>query len=168
MPRYSALVVGDLNQLKLFRFESYKIGGCWGDYFVLKPGRMGTGKHGERAHSNRDKPFSPRYFDQVYRCDIDYEATKRKGTEDALEEWNDTSGRYCIDEDDTVEEYVSRNSSIATSLVIAGGKLYDFEGPYWWTDKTTQTEGRKWEEEFDKLILSLPDDTMLTIVDVNI
>lgn len=66
------------------------------------------------------------------------------------------------------EEYIqkAKNTAISTFAVVKDGKWYEKGKMGWWG--ITIGEKDNWEEEFGKLIDSVPDDTLLSIYDCHI
>lgn len=68
----------------------------------------------------------------------------------------------------TWEQYVkvARMKAISTFAVLMGGKWYARGDMGWWG--SVGNENDTWDEEYEKLLNTVPDDTMLTIVDCHI
>lgn len=68
------------------------------------------------------------------------------------------------------EDYLEeiRNSAITTCAVIKDGKWYERGEMGWWGISTNEKDEDDWNKEFNELINSLPDDTLLTLVDCHI
>lgn len=68
------------------------------------------------------------------------------------------------------EEYLKgiRGSAIITYSVIKDYKWYEQGEMGWWGISSNEKDQDKWNEEFNELIESIPDDTLLTIVDCHV
>lgn len=68
------------------------------------------------------------------------------------------------------EEYTSvyRKKALSTFAVLKEGKWYTKGDMGWWGHVTNEKDPSTWEEEFNKLINDLPEDTLLTLVDCHI
>lgn len=62
----------------------------------------------------------------------------------------------------------ARNGAIATFAVLKDGKWYERGSMGWWGCVADEKNKEEWYNEFSSLIDSLPDDTLLTIVDCHI
>lgn len=82
--------------------------------------------------------------------------------------------RYGWDMDDTLcwslDNYIqrARNGAGSTFAVIKDGKWYQRGEMGWWGAVSDEKNTDDWHKEFAALIDSLPDDTMLTVVDCHI
>lgn len=92
------------------------------------------------------------------------EAKKLLST-DEIYTWYDVEDFLC-----TLEEYVQNaiDSSISTFAVIKDGQWYERGKMGWWGMVTDEKNRPKWNKEFSKLLDSISDDTLLTIVDCHI
>lgn len=70
----------------------------------------------------------------------------------------------------TRDEFIARagRSAISTFAVILNGKWYQRGEMGWWGCVSDEKDQDEWNEEFDKLVMSIPDDTLLTVVDCHI
>ena len=70
----------------------------------------------------------------------------------------------------TKEEYIEREKqkAILTFAVVKDGKWYERGSMGWWGCVSDKKDRDKWNKEFNKLIESVSDDTLLTIVDCHI
>lgn len=68
------------------------------------------------------------------------------------------------------EQYLkqARQSSIVTFAVLKDGKWYERGEMGWWGIVSDEKDKSKWDEEFSKLLDSLPPETILTVVDCHI
>lgn len=157
------------------KWDWYQIGGRWSGFFKLKPNT--SGKLGEKSFMvEGDIPTG--YADQARKGDIDWEGMCKEGYEHAEKDWDkahnleaNDEGRYFtygIKKDDTKESFCKRCSSPCTFAVLKDGVWYERGEMGWWACVSNEKEESEWEEEFNKLIENLPDDTLLTVVDCHI
>jgi hypothetical protein len=80
--------------------------------------------------------------------------------------WSEDLERYRA----TREEFVAtaRASAIATFAVLKDGQWYERGSMGWWGMVRDEKDEATWAREFGALIDSLPDDTLLTVVDCHI
>jgi hypothetical protein len=67
------------------------------------------------------------------------------------------------------EEYIerARNKAICTFAVLKDGQWYERGAMGWW-GMVADDKGDEWPKQFNELLDSLPDDTLLTVVDCHI
>jgi len=156
-------------------WDWYEIGGRWRGYFKLKKGTKGT--LGEsRVFDNPPTDDA----DQARKSTIDFEAMKRTNRDHAEKVWKKYQEKvvngeqiepyfmYGIHKDDTKEQYVKRQSSVATFAVLKDGMWYEKGSMGWFGIATNEKDENDWNEEFDQLLADLSDDTLLTVVDCHI
>lgn len=70
----------------------------------------------------------------------------------------------------TREQYIesAKNSVLCTFAVIKDGKWYERGNMGWWASVSDEKDKETWTSMFWNLINSLPDDTLLTVVDCHI
>jgi hypothetical protein len=117
----------------------------------------------------------PGGVDQARKGDIDFDGMRRLKLKEARENWKkflalqdkDTrekeAYRLEIEKGDTKEKYMRRMASIATFGVVKDGQWYEKGQMGWWGIVRDKKEDEAWQEEFDKLLDGLPDDTLLTV-----
>ena len=153
----------------------YVMGGRWLGHFKLKKGKRGKlGRCG--TGGNR-----PKYdADQAKKGDIDFEGTRRANRKRAKKHWRLFEIKallakdawpyvdYDVYMDDTRETYIKRMSSIATFAVLKDGQWYErcSKGPF--TDVHNAKAYDAWNEEFERLLADISDDTLLTVLDCHI
>lgn len=90
--------------------------------------------------------------------------------DEAFEKYPDNvanrSFMYGIEKDMTKEEYINKYSNFSAYAVLMDGKWYEKGEMGWWAISTN--ENPDWQNEFNELIKSLPEDELLTIVDCHI
>lgn len=153
------------------KWDWYTVGGRWLGFFKLKPDAEGVlGMPG--AFKNKASLDA----DQARKKDIDFETMERFHTFEAEQNWlkaqsekDDTKfWLYDIKKDETKEQYIKRNSRFSTFAVLKEGEWFEKGEMGWWGMVSNEQDEDKWQEEFNKLVDSLPDDILLTIVDCHI
>lgn len=68
------------------------------------------------------------------------------------------------------EKYIkdAQDGAISTFAVLKDGSWYERGKMGWWACVSDEKEDSVWEDEFNKLIKDLPEDTLLTVVDCHI
>jgi hypothetical protein len=159
------------------KWDWYSVGGRWTGFFKIKdnpqyPDDIEIGDPGLMTD-----PAEEGYADSIRLCDIDFEGMKKDLANKLSEKWDKAqeeiaTGRqnilwlYGIEKDDTKESYIERNSEFSTYALIKDGQWYEKGKMGWWG--ISNNENENWKEEFQKLIKSLPQDTLLTVVDCHI
>lgn len=153
------------------KWDWYSIGGRWTGSLKIKknpkyPDDIYVGKPGLMTIPAKDN-----YADSIRLCDIDFEGQKKDTIEKLENDWKEIEQgnidfMYGVDKNETKESYIQKYSNFYTHAVIKDGKWYE-KGEMGWFGITTN-EDENWEEEFDKLIKSLPENTLLTIIDCHI
>lgn len=79
--------------------------------------------------------------------------------------WSDLENYQC-----TKEEYIQRyyDGAISTFAVLKDGEWYEKGEMGWFGQAHNEMSESQWEKEFNALLNSLPDDTLLTVVDCHI
>lgn len=159
------------------KWDWYSIGGRWSGFFKVKD----NPKYPEDLYIGRPGVFDNKpkkgYYDSIRLCDIDFEGMRIDSINEAKNSWNEAQQKilkgdkhvnfmYGIDKDDTEESYVEKHSKFSTYALINNGKWYA-KGEMGWFG-ISNNEDDNWIEELNKLIHSLPEDTLLTIVDCHI
>ena len=75
---------------------------------------------------------------------------------------------YGIDKDETEEQYIERRTRFTTFAVVKDGEWYERGKMGWWAGVSDEKDRTAWQDEFDKLVKGLTDDTLLTLVDYHI
>jgi hypothetical protein len=147
-------------------WDWYSIGGRWTGFFLLKDGaKMNLGIPRVFMRS----PTNPRAVDQARKCDIDWEAMRRRARERAEQSWEEANRmpeskreHYGIRPDDTKQSYVERNEKDAClpEVVLMEGEWEkgtfskEWEKEYrrlrdGWSDEENR---EKWEKDRQKLL----------------
>jgi hypothetical protein len=156
-------------------YDWYVFGGRWIGHLILKPGR--TGKLGTPALMRSAVTSSDR-ADQARKGDIDFLAMGREscarlltGLDEMLragKSFNDWAKQRCgIPDTITTREKLSdyalrRSQACAPAAVVFNGEWF---GPWWIKDELTEAAAEKWDAWYSALLASLPNDTLLTVVD---
>jgi len=75
---------------------------------------------------------------------------------------------YGIKPDQTVEEFAEEEAKVFTFAVVKDGKWYQKGDMGWWGMTSNEKDDDKWIKEWNKLVMSLPPDTLLTMYDCHI
>jgi hypothetical protein len=159
------------------KWDWYQIGGRWTGMFKIKenpkyPEDIQVGSTGlmtERAE--------PGYADSIRLCDIDFEGMKKDKKERAEKNWLSIQDKlskddknvfweYGIDKNTTKEQFIEDSCRFSTYALLKDGEWYAKGEMGWWA--VSSNEDENWFEEFDKMIKSLPENTLLTVVDCHI
>lgn len=144
------------------KWDWYSTGGRWAGFFKAKEGCKGE-LGGEGVYGKEAKEG---YYDIIRKGDIDFEGMKKDALEEAEKDWNEyvnSKSKDIIRE--KKEEYIKRNSVIPTFAVLKDSEWYEKGKMGWWGMVKDEKEEEEWEDEWVKLIESLPDDTLFTILD---
>jgi len=159
------------------KWDWYTIGGRWSGFFKVKD----NPKYPEDLYIGRPGIFdnSPKsgYVDSIRLCDIDFDGMKLDSINKSKETWKEVQQKilngdktiqfiYGIDKDETEESYVKKNSEFSSYALLKDGVWYA-KGEMGWFGMSNN-DNDNWTEELNKLIDSLPEDTLLTIVDCHI
>jgi hypothetical protein len=163
------------------KWDWYSVGGRWSGFFLLKNGA--TGKLGMPGIYGREEENElPNRADQAKKGDIDWEGMRQNQIENSKKLWqkvvvegkdkyqpDELNFLYGITPEDTIETFVEKRSKFpATFAVLKDGNWYEKGKMGWWGITTDEKPDSEWENEFQKLIEDLPDDTLLTVVDCHI
>lgn len=158
------------------KWDWYSIGGRWTGFFKIKdnpkyPNDICTGRPGLMT-----EPADDNYADSIRLCDIDFEGMRIDSAKKYEKYWNecqekisngDKSANFIYGiKDQTKEEYIDQSSNFSTFAVIKDGIWYEKGKMGWWG--ITSNEKDDWQDQFNNLIKSLPEDTLLTVVDCHI
>jgi len=159
------------------QWDWYSIGGRWPGFFKIKenpkyPDNICLGEPGLMTKKARSG-----YADSIRICDIDFEGMKKDKFNELKETWSKVQNNiekedksvywmHGITPEDTEETYIERYSNFSTYAVIKDGEWYA-KGEMGWFGMSSD-ENENWKENFTKLIESLPEDSLLTLVDCHI
>jgi hypothetical protein len=184
---FLTIVIGDDPEIQIARcrgeFDWYQFGGRWSGHLVLKPG--GRGRVGLCGMCLRAAPVvqgvPARRADQAAKGDIDFTAMTAEKFAGLIADWDElekrgTTSDECEREKFDIPEschtrkqfeaYAQRRSShCAPSAVICGGEWF---GPWWLSDEPAEIAIEKWDAWYSSLLASLPDNTLLTVIDCHV
>lgn len=154
------------------KWDWYQLGGRWSGFFILKKGKKGKlGNHRLKEFDPSVADLPPDRADQARKGDIDFVAMRKELADQAEKWWKEfKSGKGFWDDkkDSTKKEFISKHSKVATFAVLKDGVWYEQGEMGWWGVVRDEKDPDKWQGEFDKLINGLPDNTLLSVVDVHI
>jgi hypothetical protein len=156
------------------QYDWYQLGGRFSGHLVLKPVRKGLpGRSGICT--------APGRADQARKGDIDFAAMSRERYASFLDAWSElertgraidrwTKWSYDIPETVTTREQLrvyalTRSAHNAPAAFVVGG---EWTGPWWVTEGFTEDGAVRWDVRFAMLLASLPDDTLLTVIDCHV
>ena len=140
------------------KWDWYELGGRWKNMLKLKT-----------YHSS----------DSAMIKDIDFERMERDSQKKCEETWdsyvkleesekNFTAYMNGISKEDTKESYIENNKKFSTFAVIKDGKWYEKGEMGWWACVSNEKESSNWGKEFDSLLKSLPEETLLSVYDCHV
>lgn len=148
-------------------YDWYEVGGRWAGHLILRPGRAGP-------------PGSPGRADQARKGEVDFAAMAAECYRRLVSVWEEFErggaaagpGRrsVLIPEPITTrrefEAYARRRAPHAapSALVYRG----EWSGPWWAAGGPTVEAAERWDAGYSDLLASLPDDTLLTVVDCHV
>lgn len=166
---------GQLERLRS-KYDWYVYGGRFSGHLVLKPRR-------EESPAPRPSPWprQPGRVDEARKGDIDFEAMSRVSYEEFLSAWDkleaagrtsDPAAKWCYDipESVTTRERLAdyargRSAHLAPTVVVVGGEWF---GPWWMAEDFTEEGIARWDAWYAALLASLPDETLLTVIDCHV
>ena len=80
--------------------------------------------------------------------------------------WLEDYAFFNVSEEEFIAKVKSR--ALCTFAVLKNGQWYEKGQMGWWGLVSNEKEEQKWNEEWYRLVMSLPEDTLLTIVDCHI
>lgn len=157
------------------KWDWYQIGGRWSGFFKIKdnpkyPDDILTGSPGLMTPAAK-----PGYADSIRLCDIDFEGMKKEKIEQAEKNWEAAENeidksmlywKYGIEKDQTKENYIINQSKFSTYALLKDGEWFAKGEMGWWAISTNENEN--WGAQIERLISTLPEDTLLTVVDCHI
>ena len=141
------------------KWDWYSIGGRWQNIILTKSGE---------------------FVDSARKGDIDFEEMHRIGIEDRKKSWQkylEENERdpvhekfnmflYGVEKGDTEESYVARTSEFITYAVLKDGVWRGRGDMGWWGISSNEKD--TWDEEFKRILESIKDDEVITVVDCHI
>lgn len=153
------------------KWDWFVIGGRWSGYLKAKEGCRGElGDTFRTSPERRESLNSKGFYDVLKKGEVDFEGMKKQAIEMAVEHW----GKQIVTVEDLEgkgekkKDFVKRNSGISTFAIVKDGQWYERGSMGWFGCVSDEKPDDQWEEEWNKLILNLPDDTLLTLVDCHI
>jgi len=173
------------------KWDWYQVGGRWSGFLKLKDGIGIQGKLGVKSWTNENEEIPMNKADQARKCDIDFDGMRKEKFEESCKEYeefeialkdnpekamNEHYWTYGIknvgDKDNIVletrEQYLKRTANPSTFAVVKDGKWYERGEMGWWGCVGNEKDHGEWNEEFMKLLESVSDDALITIVDCHI
>ncbi len=149
------------------KWDWYSVGGRWSGAFKVKDnpkyyGDLAIGRPG--VFDNKPKQG---YADCIRLGDIDFEGMRIDEIAEATKNWKEAQQKildgenhvqfsYGIHNDDTEESYIKRCSTFSTYSYLKDGE---------WI---SNNENDNFYEDLNKILESLPEDTLLTMVDCHV
>lgn len=156
------------------RWDWWTLGGRWSGFFLLRPD--GEGMRGRDGLMGSH--LSENGVDLVRKGDVDWEAMLAAAAQRAEKTWAEAmeSGRdaghlefmYGIEPSDTRETFVKRRTTLTTFAVLKDGEWYERGRMGWFGCASNEKDASEWSTEWMNLVLGLPNDTVLALVDVHI
>lgn len=172
------------------KWDWYQLGGRYSGRIILKDNATGTlgdltllasddykKEHEQWKHTGAK-------VDQAYKRDIDFEKMLQDRIYTAKEEYakfkkelllaktDEERINICfwnnIKLDTTEEQFLDSVTAFSSFAVLKDGVWYERGGMGWWGVVSNEKDVKEWQSEFDKLLKSLPDDTLLSIYDCHI
>jgi hypothetical protein len=174
------------------KWDWYQVGGRWSGFLKLKKGK--NGNMGEKSWCNEKEEIPEDRVDQAKKGDIDFDGMKSESFEKANKSYDEfekllaqdpekaknnayweygiqnVSGK-AIDKKwipETREQYLKRCAAPTTFAVLKDGKWYQRGEMGWWACVSNEKDGEKWTEEFWKLLQSVDNNEVISIVDCHI
>lgn len=157
------------------KWDWYRIGGRWQGFFKLKEGKEGN--LGEKSFFDKDSQYDPNYCDQAIKGNIDFADMREEVRKKAEENWREMRS-FCLKKDwylndldfPSKEEYIKRkvDRAIAPYAYIKDGEWHSQGEMGWFGISKIIVSERAWNAHVNEMIDSLPDDTLLTLVDCHI
>lgn len=155
-------------------YDFYEVGGRWAGHLILRSGRIGR----IETRGAGTPLVRPGRADQARKGDIDFQAMGWECHNRFLDAWDElertgrTSDRWAkwnrrIPESITTREqlaaYALKRSRVsAPDAVVFEG---EWTGPWWDKDDLTEDAADRWDTWYAALLASLPDETLVTVVD---
>ncbi len=116
------------------------------------------------------------YADQAYKRDIDFKGMKTEAIEKAKKSWMQAKTKniaerffiYGIDENTTKDQYIEQAKTNTSFAVVKDGKWYERGTMGWWGVVSDRKNPDAWDDEYNKLLDNVPDDTLLSLYDCHI
>jgi hypothetical protein len=166
------------------KWDWYQVGGRWTGTFIMRPGE--TGELGDKSWCNEDDEIPGNRADVAEKGQIDWDTMNQNSRDQAARDWDDLMNpnpdtchykpEYVTKQRElhlkmygTKEEYVKRRG-VWTPYAYVDYNGWNAPGKMGWFGMSSdQTEDRdRYDREFVNYIASLPDSTLLSMVDCHI
>ncbi|MDD4352721.1 MAG: hypothetical protein PHU71_07160 [Candidatus Gracilibacteria bacterium] len=141
------------------KWDWYSIGGRWDGLLITKNGDN---------------------VDSAKKGDIDFDAMMERSRKSSADSWNELQDHvkkypsserteywlHGAKEDDTEESFIERKSKFCTYAMIKDGKWYANGDMGWFGFSSNEKDN--WQDIFDKILDSIRDDEVVTVVDCHI
>ncbi len=170
------------------KWDYWRIGGRWAGRFLPKEGA--TSAHKETASwewtfgDEKEDPHEGGLVDQIRMGDWNIEGQIERNLQKAIKDWDEFQAKIAdieedkrgieyfmsgMDKDETREDFLTRRAAPITCFaVLKDGEWYEKGSMGWWACVSNEKDKGVWEAEVKKLVMGLPDDSLLTIVDCHI
>ncbi len=159
------------------KWDWYKLGGRWAGFFKAKEGAKAiVGEPGVF-----DNPISEGWVDQIRKGDIDWVGMRVAMLDEAKADWSEHERRLAekdpkynpyfdlgIENGETEVDFINRRCTKATFALLMDGHWYEHGKMGWWGIVHDEKANADWDKEWQKLIDSLPDDTLLSVIGCHI
>lgn len=156
------------------KWDWYSIGGRWRGFFRLKKGKKGNVGQPGVFQLGTEAPEG--VADQARKGDIDWKAMTKESIEAAESAWDKIKEKKedpfcwghekCTSKEDYVKEHAMHD--ISTFAVVKDGRWYEKGRMGWWAIVTDAMDEEEWQKQWSDMVMNLPDDTQLTVVDCHI
>ena len=161
------------HQSKGYKWDWYRIGGRWSDFFILKQGAEGLVGSPPLC---TESPTDLRAADQARKCDIDWEAMQERGRREAEKKWELAMQKaypyreqwgYGLYPTDTKQSFTAREGRLAgtTFAVLMDGNWVERVEGGWTPEGPSEKSMSEWHQKFMSLLEKIPNDAVLTLVD---
>jgi hypothetical protein len=169
------------------KWDWYQLGGRWTGYFKLKPGKKGDLGEYSLVSEHRAEFGTA---DQALKKDIDFDKMEHEQFEKSSETYDKFEAAYKAgtlkpgdgyweygventgDRDnyvpETREQYIKRCAPVRTFAVLKDGVWIEKGEMGWFGIASNEKDPDEWNNEYKKLIDSLPDNTLLSVYDCHI
>ena len=142
------------------KWDWYQVGGRWSGQLILKPGC--TGELGERSWTNEKDAIANTRCDSAFKDQIDFDAMWNNAPARAEAEWTEHHST-------PKAAYVAEaQANVFWHDVLIDGIWRTHGQPGWFGARYAKATKLEWSKRVQKLLLSLPDDTLITMVDYHI
>jgi len=170
------------------KWDWYQLGGRWIGTFKLKPNAKGNLGDPSLVAERRAEQGTA---DQAYKKDIDFDEMRQDNFEEASKTYDEFEEEYKKDGfnssigyfrygvhnigkgadhyiPESREQFLKRCGAFRTFAVLKDGEWYEKGEMGWWGCVSNEKNPDDWNEEFDKLLNELPEDTLLSVYDCHI